>query len=67
MVFLGSRVHQVELGQWAHLACLANLELASLVPLAIRENLVRRECQEGMVPLGQWVCQVLKVTLDLQV
>lgn len=66
-MFLVCRVHQVQLGQWAHLACLANLELASLEPLAILENLVRVECQEEMAVPGQWVSQVLRVTLGLQV
>ncbi|KAA8583246.1 hypothetical protein FQN60_015792 [Etheostoma spectabile] len=64
--FLGFRDHQVQLDQWAQLECLANLELAYLVPLAILENLARVACQEEMVLLGQWVFQDQRVTLGLQ-
>lgn len=66
MAFLGFRDHQVQSDQWAHLECLANLELAYLVPLAILENLARVACQEEMALLGQWVFQDQRVTLGLQ-
>lgn len=67
MEFLGFKDHQVQLDQWAHLECLANLELVYLVPLAILENLARVACQEEMVLLGQWVRKDQRVTLGLQV
>lgn len=65
--FLGLKEHQVALDQWAHLECLANLELVYLVPLAILESPARVVCQEEMALLGQWVWQDQRVTLALQV
>lgn len=55
MEFLGFKDHQAKLDQWAHLVCLANLELVNLVPLAILENQASLACQEEMVVPGQWV------------
>lgn len=66
MEYLVFKDHQAQLDQWAHLVCLANLELVNLVPLAILENLERVACQEEMAVLGLWVCKGPRVTQGLQ-
>lgn len=67
MEFLGFKDHQARLDQWAHLECLASLELVNLVPLAILENLARVAHQEETALLGQWVRKDIRVILGLQV
>lgn len=55
MESLEFRGPQDQSGQWAHLVCLANLELVNLVPLAILESLASPAYQEEMELLVQWV------------
>lgn len=64
--FLVFKEPMVLLDQWAQLVCLANLELVSLVPLAILVNQANLACQEEMVPQAQWVHKDQRVTLVLQ-
>lgn len=64
--FLEFKDHQALLDQWDQLVCQANLELVSLVPLAIQENLERVVYLEEMAVLVQWVYQGQRVSQALQ-